>query len=86
MTYFSIEYLPSMNQDISVAPLLKGHEAEFLQSGPVIQFMTAMHATSKVSRDTLNGFYISDLVRIPNRATVFQLIPDPHHCFEESKH
>ena len=75
---FSVEYFTSVLQDILLVPSLEEHEADFLQSGVVIQFLTAMNAQCKIYLDSYFGFYIIYLVQVPNRATVLQF--PSRHC------
>ena len=69
-----------MDYDVSLPSSLKRHKAEFLQASPVIQVFAANYASGKVSLDTLNGFDISYLVRVPHGAAVFELAS--HHSFK----
>ena len=79
---FSVEYFTSVLQDILLVPSLEEHEADFLQSGVVIQFLTTINAPCKIYLDSYFGFYINiyinDLVQVPNRATVLQF--PSRHC------
>ena len=69
-----------LSTDVSLPSSLKRYKTEFLQASPVIQVFAASYAPGEVPLDTLNGFDISYLVRVPHGAAVFEFAS--HHSFK----
>ncbi len=67
-----VKDFPNVDDAVSLSPTLKGVEAEFFQSLPVVQFGNLPYLCSYRSLDRLDGHDILFIKGDPKRTGVFQ--------------